>query len=366
MRRGTALGLVGLAAGTWLLARVERLRTAPVVAGELDLTVVIPARDEAASLPRLLSSLGAQVAPAARIIVVDDESTDGTAAVARAHEVEVVAVPPRPPGWTGKAWACWSGASLVTTERIAFVDADTWLAPAALGNLIADHTEHGGLVSVQPHHHPELPYEQLSLFFNVVALMGSGAFTPRPAEPVVAFGPCLVCRRTDYATTDGHRAVRGEVAEDLGVAREFRAAGLPVRVLAGGDAVAFRMYPGGLATLVEGWTKNFATGATGVRPAESALVTLWIAGLAQIAVDLVRRRDAESAVLYALAVAQLSGLARRAGAFQPWSVALYPVPLATFMGVFARSLALTFGRGEVTWRGRSIATTRRTLNGARS
>ena len=132
MRRGTALGLVGLGAGTWLLARVERLRTAPVVAGELDLTVVIPARDEAASLPRLLSSLGAQVAPAARIVVVDDESTDGTAAVARAHDVEVVAVPPRPPGWTGKAWACWTGAALVTTERIAFVDADTWLAPAAL------------------------------------------------------------------------------------------------------------------------------------------------------------------------------------------------------------------------------------------
>ena len=117
-------------------------------------------------------------------------------------------------------------------------------------------------MSVQPHHRTVRAYEQLSAFCNVVSMMGCGAFAwPRPLGPAVAFGPCLFTSTTAYRAAGGHAAVRGQVVEDVALARNYAAAGLAVRVLGGGELVRFRMYPGGTRQLVEGWSKNLAAGA---------------------------------------------------------------------------------------------------------
>ncbi len=95
------------------------------------ISVIVPARDEAARLPRLLDSLAADAQPY-EVLVVDDRSTDGTAAVARAAGATVVPAE-RPAGWSGKAYACWAGAQAAQGDLLVFLDADVEPAPGAVG-----------------------------------------------------------------------------------------------------------------------------------------------------------------------------------------------------------------------------------------
>lgn len=363
-------------AGIWLLWRMPAPAVTPAVApaGAIDssgtgtrshLSVVIPARDEARTLPALLASLSAQVDPADETVVVDDHSTDRTAEVALGAGVAVVASAALPAGWTGKTWACHQGAAVATGGLLAFIDADVTLASDALRRLRAEHSAHGGMVSVQPFHLIERPYEALSAIANAVVLMGTGAFTGAPRRPgAVAFGPVLVMGREDYDLIGGHAhpEVRALVAEDIGMARQCRRLGRPVRVLAGRDVVSFRMYPGGPGQLVEGWTKGLAYGARHTPPPLAAVIGLWVTGACLAAADgarvvgsVARRRPvpAGAAVAYGAWAAQVAWMLRRVGRFGVATSAAFPVPLAAFVALSVRS-ALVRARGRgAPWRGRA-------------
>ncbi|HEX2186958.1 MAG TPA: glycosyltransferase, partial [Chloroflexota bacterium] len=350
---------LGWLAGTVLLWRVPRCQGDGV--GPERASVVIPARDEEGNLARLLASLAAQDPPPGEVVVADDHSSDGTAAVARRWGATVVTCPPLPAGWTGKTWACWTGAEAATGDPLVFLDADTELAPGGLGRVVTEHRRRGGLVSVQPFHVAVRPYEALSAYFNVVAMMGVEGFTPlRSHRPAGAFGPCLVCSRADYLAAGGHRAVAAEVVEDVALARRFTGAGLPVTCLGGAGTIRFRMYGEGLGQLVEGWTKNFAAGAGSTRLLTLALVSAWIAGSASAAWQVVavlgreRPRRSPAAAAYLAFAVQLRWMLRRIGRFGWWPAVLYPLPLAFFNAVFARSLLQTYLRGRVRWRGRVV------------
>jgi 4,4'-diaponeurosporenoate glycosyltransferase len=341
----------------WLLWRLPRPSgEATSIEGVM---VIVPARNEADNLRRLLPSLPAGL----DVVVVDDGSTDGTADVARALGARVVVAEPPPDGWTGKAWACATGAMGTHAARLVFLDADVVVEPGGLGRVLAEHDRLGGLVSVQPWHDVVRTYEQLSAFFNVIAPMSVDAFTPLGARrrPTGAFGPCLVLDRELYEGIGGHGnpAVKGAVLDDVALARAVQRAGAPVHVFGGRTALRFRMYPRGLGQLVEGWSKNFAGGAAGTRPLTLVLVVAWISGLIASAAAPLPSFDlalAPAAALYAAYVAQLLVLFRRVGRFSPLTAILFPVPLAFFVGVFARSAVLTFVRREVRWRGRRIPT----------
>lgn len=370
--------VLGWLAGTWLLWRVPRCRPpledeqGSVVPGGV--SVVIPARDEEETLPRLLASLRAQEPAPRQVVVADDHSSDATARVAADGEATVVACDPLPRGWTGKSWACWTGAKSTDGATLVFLDADTELEKGALARVVDEHRRRGGLVSVQPFHRTERPYEAFSAFFNLVSMMGVEAFTPLSGRrsSTGAFGPCLMCSRDDYLRAGGHQAVAGDVVEDVALARRFAAAGLPVTCLGGRGTISFRMYPGGPAQLVEGWTKNFAAGAGATRPVTFVMVSAWLAGCITTGAGLatalprLRRRHrhrhgrgggiprvAGGYLAYAL---QLRWMLRRVGTFGWWPAAVYPAPLAGFLALFARSLVLTGVRREVSWKGRMVAT----------
>jgi hypothetical protein len=189
--------LVAAGVGAWWLLR--DLRVLAVGADSphgRSVAVVVPARDEEASLPHLLTSLRLLSPPVDEVVVVDDASTDATSSVARDAGATVLDPGEPPAGWTGKAWACQVGADATRADLLLFLDADTVLSPDALGGLLELHARRGGLVSVQPFHTPVRPYEQLSSYFNVVSLMASDAFRAGDHAPApMAFGPCLLTTR---------------------------------------------------------------------------------------------------------------------------------------------------------------------------
>ena len=243
-----------------------------------------------------------------------------------------------------------------------FLDADTWLGPDALARLVAAHDAAGsdGLLSVQPYHVVERPYEHLSAVCNAVPVLASGiaAIRPRRSAPV-AFGPCLLTGTSDLAAVGGFAAVSGEVVEDAALAHVFAAAGRRVRCLGGGDAVRFRMYPDGVRSLVEGWTKNLAGGAARVPWLPLLGAVIWVSAGWVIVV----RPDLSPAfgVAYAAFAAQLWWMLRRLGSFHPLTAVLFPVPLLVFTLLFLTSLGARALRRPVRWRGRSIDVRRGTV-----
>ena len=369
--------VLGWIAGWLLLGRARRVTELATGAhggrrGLGGVAVVIPARDEESSIGGVLAGLCDPLDPTTppdRIIVVDDDSIDRTAALAAAHDgVEVVPAPPLPESWTGKSWACHSGLQQVPQRSaehggpddvVVFLDADVRLTRAALARVVAERDEHGGLVSVQPWHETERPYEQLSCLFNVLAVMGTAMGSRGGATG--AFGPVLVTSRADYEAVGGHGSVRSEVVEDLALAQRYRDAGLPVEVVEGRRDIRFRMYPGGLRQLTEGWTKNFAVGAGSTRLPRLAAIVWWITclGSAAFALDDSLRGDlplVTGVALYLAFATQLWVMFRQVGRFGPVTALLFPVPLVFFIAVFVRSLWRTHVRHSVTWRGRAVST----------
>nr|ANY57948.1 Glycosyltransferase [uncultured bacterium] len=366
--------LAAVGSARWLL---WDLRTVPRGGGDCvtaaSVSVVIPARDEEATLPTLLGSLRRLATPVSEVVVVDDGSKDETASVARSAGVVVLPAAAPPPGWTGKAWACHLGARASRGELVLFLDADTVLAPDALDGLLELHHRHGGLVSVQPFHTVGRPYEHLSSYFNVVSLLASAAFVRNPAgrrgNRPMAFGPCLLSSREDYEHTGGHAAVRGEILDDVELAAAYSRAGLPVRCAVGGRAVHMRSYPGGFRQLADGWTKNIASGASAAARGPALAAVLWVSAHHAVAVGaalavleavtgwgapLTYGAPALWAVAWVGVAWQLRSMLRRIGSFGWWTWALFPVPLLAFDALFLRSAALTVVRRSVRWRGREV------------
>lgn len=362
--------LAAAACATWLL---WDLRTVPADAKADShvgsISVIIPARDEELSLPMVLASLRELTTCVDEIVVVDDDSQDGTAQVARSAGAVVVPARDRPPGWTGKAWACHLGARASSGDLLLFLDADTVLAPDALGGLLELHQRHGGLVSVQPFHRVVRAYEQFSAYFNVMSLMASAAFASRPSSRPMAFGPCLLTTRADYQRAGGHAAVRSEILDDVELAAAYHRAGLPVRCAIGGRSVWMRSYPSGWGQLAAGWTKNVASGATAAAAGPTLASVLWVCahhavavGAAVALVEAATGSDIPGwsgpPALWAIAWVgfawQLRTILRRIGSFRWWTWAVFPVPLVAFDLLFARSAALTVVRGSVQWRGRTV------------
>lgn len=312
-------------------------RPAAEPASAARLSIVIPARNEAHNLPRLLDSIRAQSPRPFEILVVDDASTDGTGEVAAAHGAAVLPSQALPDGWRGKPWACHQGALAAKGDLLLFLDADCWFEPGGLAALLDRYR--GGAFSVAPHHRVEKPYEQLSAFFNVIMVASTAGHG--------LFGQTLLVDRASYDAAGGHREVKGRVLENLRLAAFYRAAGVPVASLPGRGMLSFRMYPDGLPALVEGWTKGFASGAAATPRAAVLLVALWISGLMVALAAL-----PWAPLLYPAFALQFGSMLRAVGSFSWLTALLYPLPLFFYFAVFSRSL-LRSGK-QVTWKGRAF------------
>jgi glycosyltransferase involved in cell wall biosynthesis len=327
-------------------------------------SVLIPARDEEETLPHLLAALSQQRFQPHEVIVIDDHSSDDTAAVAKewaaALPLSVIQPPALAEEWCGKPWALHHGVAASSGDVLVFLDADTEPGPEFLDRLLAMHQQLGGLVTVQPYHRTQRPYEQLSMLFNLVGLLA----VPLGDRCGVAFGPAMVSSRSDYERSGGHRAVANKVVEDWFLGHCYEQVGLPVSAYLGYGQIAYRMYPGGLGDLVIGFDKNFATAASQVRWPWMLAVLLWLSGLfwaawclpaSLLGWPMLGNHDLLSnGLIYGAYAVQLLVITRRVGRFT-WINLIFPLPVLFFLVVFLLAI-LNLERGQVQWKGRTVST----------
>ncbi|NNC88889.1 MAG: glycosyltransferase [Akkermansiaceae bacterium] len=331
-------------------------------AGARRVSVIIPARNEENNLGRLLASLRSQPDPPHEIIVVDDQSEDGTADCAREHGARVVSGTPMPEGWIGKPWACQQGADAADGDWFLFLDADTEIEPGGLERLLALGRGEDEVHSVCPYHKVRAPYEQLSAFFNAIMLLGMNAFTLKGARAreIGLFGQVLLVSRRRYEAVGGHGPVRGEVLENFHLARDFVRSGATCHCWLGLGTISMRMFPEGCRDLVAGWSKGFVSGAGNTARGALAGVSMWISGLFVAAIGLAMLPlggvpvRAAIAGVYALYVLQVYFVFRKAGRFSFWSALAYPVGLVFYHVVFVRALWRLRRGGTIRWKGRDV------------
>jgi 4,4'-diaponeurosporenoate glycosyltransferase len=321
------------------------------------IAVVIPCRNEESNLPALLRSLAGSEERPAEVIVVDDGSTDNTAAAAVSHGARVIASETLPQGWTGKTWACRQGAAAADSETLLFLDADTRFVLRGYQRLI-DHFHmlpNNAALSLLPFHRTERWYEELSLFFNVLMAMGAGGFG-RLDSPRL-FGQSLLMRKEMYLRAGGHEAVKKEILENLHFASCVRAAGGATYTLGGRGTLETRMFPHGLEQLCESWRKAFVAGAGATSPQVLALAIYWLAGamLAFLLLFVARGPLWFAAVaVYLLYAVQIAWYGWQLGTFRWITYLAYPVPLVFYFILFGQSAGLRIMRRPVSWKGRRM------------
>jgi dolichol-phosphate mannosyltransferase len=316
-------------------------------------SVVVPARDEANRLGPGLAALSTDPA-VVELIVVDDESTDATAAIARAGGARVVTGAPLPPGWAGKAWALQQGLEAATSEWVVAVDADVLPAvglPAALaaaaGTLGADVVTAAGRFAVGG------PGEQIlhpALLTTLVYRFGPpGGAVRRPAR-LLANGQCTVLRRGAVLHAGGFAPVAASLVEDVALARHTAARGATVRFLDATDSLVVRGYGSALAAW-HGWGRSLALPDVTSRPWLVAdLAVVWLAQALPLLRLVTGRADRLDVALLALRAGTLAGTRRAYDRPSGW---YWLSPLADSAAALRLTLAAL--RPERRWRGRTYA-----------
>jgi hypothetical protein len=364
-------GLAGLAvAGAAHAAlNVALLRRPPPSPARVrrPVTAVLPVRDEEEHVGEGLRGLLAQQGvDDLRVVVVDDGSTDATAALVRAVDdprVRLVEAGTPPAGWLGKPAACAAGVAAAQAEGrcdddavLVFVDADVRLFPDALAGAVAVLDAHG-LQLVSPWPRPlaegvaERLVQPLAPWLWATTLPVRVAERSRRPSLSAANGQFLVLTASAYRQAGGHAAVRGEVLEDIALLRAVKRSGGRGGPIDGSRSAACRMYDGWPAVR-DGYGKSLWASVGGSPAAGLAaaavLTAVWV--LPPLAA---LRGSRAGAVGYAAGVAGRIAVAWGTGSRIWPDVLAHPASVVILDVLMVRSVA-GYRRGTLTWRGRPV------------
>ena len=353
-------------------------------------SVVVPARNEARNIEECIGSLLRSDYDDFDVILVDDRSTDGTGALAESlaasvpgggERLTVLEGAPLPDGWFGKPWACEQGYQHVVETRgagaadpdgfVLFTDADTWHDPALLSRSV-EAFRTGGFDAltllarqrmltfweraVQPHVFFLIGWR----FGNIRKLYNPTIDAPDRWQDAIANGQFIMARRTAYEEVGTHRAVAGEVVEDLRLAQEFVRAGKEFALLDAGAALQTRMYRS-FADLAEGWTKNLWTGSRQAFSGRGAVALPWLGAIALMLAWVVPPLVLVASVVWAVSRGGVVGpVLVGSAAIVGLSVAFWMAGLGRFFAPRRYGLVYPVGAAVTAW-----LIVRSTLRGAR-
>lgn len=344
------------------LADRDPLRSGPLV------SIVVPARNEAANIVPCLRSILATAYDPCEVIVVDDRSSDDTAALVRETaaaaaqgRVRLVSGSDTPAGWFGKQWALVQGYRAAQGDVLLFADADTRHGLELVGRAVATlAAERVDLVTVIPRQEMGSFWERLlqpHVFFVLGSRVGDVRRINRTRTPwnAIANGQFILTTRAAYEAVGTHARVRDTVVDDLALAQAYVADGKDIFVAHAQPFMATRMYRS-LGEIVAGWTKNLALGAPRMLPPSPLLRAafpwvMWLPALVWIAPPVAWAVTGwPFAGVATLASLALWAIVYRSEGAPVGFALLYPVATIIVAGIVIRSAM----RGRrVMWKGRT-------------
>jgi hypothetical protein len=347
------------------------------VASQLQVSVIIPARNEEANIARVVRSLASQ-SRIREIIVVDDQSTDRTPEILAALKEElsllrVLRLESLPEGWLGKTHAVVRGASMATGDWLLFTDADTVHLPGSLAELLRSAEDaQVDLLSLSPGQETPTWWEKavIPLVFVTLSTLFRFEDVSDPKSPAAAAnGQYILVRREAYEKSGGHEAVKSSILEDVELARLIKSSGGKIVFLPGSAWVRTRMYRT-FGEMWQGWTKNLYLlyGGDAVRML-SRIAGLWLLdvlpllGLAAMFAAFVSGHVHGIAMAPALGLLILwaarlwnYGKALARLGFEPRLSGFLPLGAALLGLLMLESLRAYSTTGSVQWKGRQYST----------
>ncbi len=372
--------LVLLVIGLTNLKALRRLGDAAPLDTWPRVSVMVPARNEEKNIGACVLSLVNQDYPNYEVLVLDDESTDGTRQVLADMQASLVAqaqMPGRgqplhvlhggakPEGWLGKHWACHQLAQAAGGDILVFTDADTVHHPATLRDAVALlSAEKADFMSALPRQIVKTWGEKLVIPFLPWALWSffplALAHRVRLPGLTAAIGQFMMIRRTTYDAIGGYEAIRSQVVDDFALARRTKAQGHRWRLVDGTSRVSCRMYHT-FYDVWHGFGKNLYA-LFGHNVLLFLFVWLWLAVVFWEPLIVIGWRlaggtlwpDSLRLALASVAVSLvLWGTSNWRFRLPPLQMPFYPVTILLTVIIALNSLIGTV-TGRVTWKGRPI------------
>ena len=339
----------------------ERLEADPSAPDDLaSVTVLIPARDEAASIGRTIGALAAQGRGLA-VVVVDDESSDGTADAARAAatraggvlELRVIAGGSLPAGWAGKLWALEQGLAVVDRPFVLLLDADIEIARGLVPTLLREaRARDASLVSLMAELHCTTFWERLLtpafVFFFKLLCPFAWVADPR-RRTAAAAGGCMLVRSDALRAAGGFAGIRGALIDDCTLAAALKRARPPIWLGMTHSVRSLREYP----QLRDFWSMVSRSAFTQLRYSTALLLLAIVLMVATLAGPVIGTIVAASTGDLGLATLAVAGWLAMAAAYSPL-VRFYGLPLVwalTLPAAGALFLAMTVSSAVGYWRG---------------
>ena len=343
------------------IIRAARL-TAPLD-GETDhdapvptISVIIPARNEANRIRACLEAIVG--APGIyEVVVVDDESSDETAAVASRLGATVLSGKPIPNGWVGKAWALHQGVQAATGEWVVTLDADA-VAHPQLAQAVVQRAQRDGLRFVSVGARFDCPSKGAqwlhpAMLTTLVYRYGPSGYKGKvKSDSQLANGQCMAFLRRDAIDNDVLTRVRGETIEDVALVRLVASMGWSVAMLDGSKLLTVRMFESFTDTW-NGWGRSLSLASVdNVRRVFGHSIVLMLAQVAPLWMLVLGLSTPVSIALLLIRIGTLFGMHR---AYLQHSLWYWLSPLADALALIALFRGLirqVFGR-KATWRGRT-------------
>lgn len=333
-------------------------------AQETRVSIIVPARNEAADIEESLTSLLNLDYRNYEIIAVDDRSTDNSGelmdrlgATSPARErLRVIHVAELPAKWLGKAHAMWIAARQATGDWLLFTDADVTFRPDSLRRVMAyAETEKADHVVLFPQIRMKRPGERMMVaFFQTLFVFGHRPW--KTADPKAAdhmgVGAFNLVRRSAYEAVGTYQRLRLEVLDDMKLGKVVKNAGFRQRNVFGDDLISLHWAKGAMG-MVDNLTKNFfaVLSFQWWRVLASCFGFAFLNLLPFAGIWLAH---GWARVPYALTLLSMFGIyvgMSRRSPIPPYYLLLHPIATALFLYILLRSMFVTLWHDGVIWRG---------------